>query len=151
MRKSAISLGSVATAMLFLFLMCQATNAKPALGQSTGNKTFSGVVMDSACAQMGSHSEMEQKHGMKGSDRLTGEAARKCTDLCVQNGSTYVLYDPSSKTTYQLSDQDKAKQYAGDRVRVKGSYDESTKTISVESITPGGKMSRSSGTHGSTR
>lgn len=124
-------------ALLFAISMCQATIAKAAQEQS-GAKTFSGYVMDSACAQMGSHSEMEHKHGMKGSDRLSGANARKCTEFCVKGGSQYVLYDPTNKMTYQLSDQEKAKLFAGERVRIKGTYDESSKTITVESITRGG-------------
>jgi hypothetical protein len=138
MRQSATKSGSLGIAMLFIFscLVCQAANSKSAQDQNNaGTTAFTGIIMDSACAQMGSHSEMEQKHGMKGSDKLTGAEARKCTDLCVKNGSTYVLYDPSNKTTYQLSDQDKAKMFAGDSVRVKGTYDESSKTITVSSIT----------------
>lgn len=126
-------------ALLFAISMCQARAVKAAQDQNS-SKTFSGYVMDSACAQMGSHSEMEQKHGMKGNDKLSGADARKCTELCVQNGSQYVLYDPANKMTYQLSDQTKAKQFAGDRVRVRGTYDESSKTITVESISRGGMM-----------
>jgi len=150
MRPSAkgITLGM---ALLFAISVCQARTLKAAQDQST-SKTFSGYVMDSACAQMGSHSEMEQKHGMKGNDKLSGADARKCTELCVKGGSQYVLYDRANKMTYQLSDQEKAKQFAGDRVRVKGTYDESSKTITVESISRGGMMHHgsSSGTSSST-
>jgi len=124
-------------ALLFAISMCQARAVKAAQDQSS-SKTFSGYVMDSACAQMGSHSEMEQKHGMKGNDKLSGADARKCTELCISSSSQYVLYDSANKMTYQLSDQEKAKQFAGERVRVKGTYDESSKTITVESITRGG-------------
>jgi len=130
--------------------MCQATTAKAAQDQN-GAKSFSGYVMDSACAQMGSHSEMEQKHGMKGNDKLSGADARKCTELCVKAGSQYVLYDRANKMTYQLSDQEKARQFSGDRVRVRGTLDESSKTITVESISRGGMMHHgsSSGTSSS--
>lgn len=136
MRQYAVKFGTLGIGMLFIFtsLVCQAANSKSAQDQNSAGTTFTGVVMDSACAQMGSHSQMEQKEGMKASDKLTGAEARKCADTCVKNGSTYVLYDPSSKMTYQLSDQDKAKMYAGESVRVKGTYDESSKTITVSSI-----------------
>lgn len=149
MRKSAINLCSLGVAVLFALSVCQAANARPAQDQNQDNsgKTFSGVIMDSACAQMGSHSQMEGKEGMKQSDKLTGEEARKCTDACVKNGSTYVLYNPSNKTTYQLSDQDKAKMYAGDWVKVKGSYDDSSKTITVSSIMRSHARSTSGGAH----
>lgn len=108
--------------------------AKPTIqnDQST-TKTFSGEIMDSACAQMGSHKQMEAKEGVK--------TARACTEACVKNGSTLVLYNPSTKMTYQLSDQDKAKTYAGERVHVKGTYDDSSKTITVDTITRARSMS----------
>ena len=93
--------------------------------------------MDSACAQMGSHERMESGHGMTASKQLTGDEARKCTEACVQAGSSYVLYDPSNKTTFQLSDQDKVKQYAGQSVTVNGNLDTSSKTITVATIAPG--------------
>ena len=90
--------------------------------------------MDSGCAQMGSHKQMETQHGMKASKQLTGDEARKCTEACVQNGAKYVLYDSSKKKTYQLSDQPTAKRFAGQAVRVTGNYDPSSNTIAVKSI-----------------
>lgn len=107
--------------------------------QNMKSRTFSGEVMDSACAEMGSHKQMEAKEGVKN--------ARECTLACVKNGSSLVLYNPSTKTTYQLSDQDKAKEYAGERVRVRGTYDESSKTITVSSIMRSHAHSTSSGAH----
>ena len=136
------ALGTLAVAVLLAVSMTQASTTKQ--DQNSTAKTFSGYVMDSACAQMGSHSEMEKQHGMKGNDKLSGAAARKCTELCVQSGSQYVLYDPANKMTYQLSDQEKAKQFAGDRVRIRGTYDESSKTITVESISRAGMRGGSS-------
>jgi hypothetical protein len=38
--------------------------------------------------------------------------------------------------TYQLSDQEKPKEFAGQRVKVTGKYDSVSKTIQVESIKP---------------
>ena len=97
--------------------------------QSGGTHTFMGEIYDNACAQMGSHRPMMKKEHAK--------TARECTLKCVDNGSKFVLYNRSRKMTYQLDDQDKAKQFAGDRVRVRGTYDASTKTIHVESIKRG--------------
>lgn len=120
---------SVLTLPVALFLVVSvAQAAKPKVqNDQSAAKTFSGEIMDSACAQMGSHKQMEAKEGVK-----TGRA---CTEACVKNGSTLVLYNPSTKMTYQLSDQDKAKTYAGEWVHVKGTYDDSSKTITVDTIT----------------
>lgn len=123
MKRSVLSLP---VALCLAVTVAQA--AKPRIqNDQTTAKTFSGEIMDSACAQMGTHKQMEAKEGVK-----TG---RECAEACVKNGSTLVLYNPSTKMTYQLSDQDKAKTYAGKRVHVKGTYDASSKTITVDTIT----------------
>lgn len=129
----------LAFALLFTISVVQAApgaNAPKQSEKNTAARSFNGIVMDSGCAQMGSHEAMETQHGMTASKELTGDEARKCADTCVQAGAKYVLYNPSSKATYQLSDQDKAKEYAGDSVKVNGSFDTASKTITVQSITP---------------
>lgn len=97
-------------------------------------RTFTGDIMDSACAKNGSHAQMDKMHKMPPSSALTGNEAKACTIACVKNGSTYVLYNPASKTIYQLDDQNKPAAFAGERVRVTGTYDPGTHTIHVESI-----------------
>ncbi|HEY4932426.1 MAG TPA: DUF5818 domain-containing protein [Terriglobales bacterium] len=52
-------------------------------------------------------------------------------------GGKFVLKDTESKATYVLDDQDKAKQFDGQDVKVSGSLDPQTKTIRVASISPG--------------
>jgi hypothetical protein len=94
------------------------------------NKTFIGEIMDSSCAKMGSHEEMMKMHA----DIKTSKA---CTLGCVKMGAKFVLFDPATKTTYQLDDQQKPIQFAGDKVKVKGTYDEATGTIHVVSIQSG--------------
>lgn len=97
-------------------------------------KTFTGDIMDSGCAKNGSHAQMEKMHKMPPSSALTGNEAKMCTDACVKMGSQYVLYNPATKTVYQLDDQTKPADFAGQRVRVTGTYDPGTHTIHVESI-----------------
>lgn len=97
-------------------------------------RTFTGDIMDSACAKMGSHAAMEKMHKMPPSSALTGKEAKACTLACVKGGSQFVLYNPASKTVYQLDDQNKPSAFAGERVRVTGTYDPGTHTIHVESI-----------------
>ena len=89
-------------------------------------KTYKGEIMDSACAAGGSHAGMMKDH--------PGMTAKDCTNGCVQHGAKYVLYDADSKTVYQLDDQKKPVQYAGMKVAVMGSLDDSSKTIHVASI-----------------
>jgi hypothetical protein len=98
-------------------------------GASVGmpqSRSFNGEIMDSQCASMGSHARM-----MKGMD---AKDAKDCTQKCVRMGGKYVLYDPATKTAYALDDQQKADEYAGQRVSVKGTFDSASKTIHVTSV-----------------
>src|ERR1700693_4399820 len=91
------------------------------------DRSFNGEIMDSACAKMGSHEGMMKGHpGIKD--------AKACTLGCVKGGAKFVLYDESSKSVYQLDDQKKPMEFAGEKVTVSGTLDDSTKTIHVTDI-----------------
>ncbi len=81
------------------------------------SRTFVGEISDSMCGL---------KHMMPGS-------AKACTDECVKGGAKYVLADQAAKKVYQLSDQEKPKQFSGQKVKVTGTL--SGDTIHVTSIT----------------
>lgn len=89
-------------------------------------KTFSGEIMDSACAKAGSHEGMMKKAGLT--------TAKECTEACVKNGSKYVLFNKATKKIYELDDQTKPQEFAGDKVKVKGTLDTTTNTIHVANI-----------------
>ncbi len=90
------------------------------------SRSFSGEIMDGPCAAMGSHDRM-----MKGVD---AKNAKDCSEKCARLKFDYVLYDPGTKTVYQVDDQAKLASYAGRKVSVKGVYDSASKTIHVENI-----------------
>jgi hypothetical protein len=96
--------------------------------RSQGSKaqTFAGEIMDSQCAAMGSHEAMMKMEGTKN--------AKECTLACVKQGGKFVLYDAGSKTTYQLDNQEKSREFAGQKVKVSGTLDEKSKTIHVQNI-----------------
>lgn len=79
-----------------------------------GPRNFTGEVTDSICAKSGSHDEMMAKMQRMGRDKET------CTKQCAELGAKYVLYDEGSKAVYTLDDQEKARKFAGRRVRVAG-------------------------------
>ena len=90
------------------------------------DKAYTGEIMDSTCAKMGNHDA-----GYK----LTGTStAKDCTEACVKSGAKYVLYNASTKTVYELDNQEKAKDLAGQKVMVEGTLDHATKTIHVDTI-----------------
>ena len=53
-----------------------------------------------------------------------------------KSGGKYVLRDSSSKTTYTLDDQEKAKAFEGKNVKVTGMLDAQSNTIHVAAIEP---------------
>ena len=102
------------TVMLGLAVLLAAgmTMASP---KSEG-KTFVGNISDSMCGL---------KHMMPGGDKA-------CTLECVKGGSKYVLADPASGKVYELSDQTKPAEFAGQKVDVTGAL--KGKVITVDSI-----------------
>lgn len=98
-------------------------------------KTFKGEIMDSQCSMNRSHAEMLKKEGMGDKDPNDPMAKAMCTKNCVKMGGKYVLYDSASKKVYQLDDQTKPEQFAGQNVKVTGTL--SKDTIHVTHIEPG--------------
>jgi len=79
-------------------------------------QTFTGEIGDSMCGL---------KHTM-------GDSAKDCTEECVKGGAKYILADTVHGKVYQLSDQDAAKKYPGEKVKVTGTL--KGETIEVTSI-----------------
>jgi hypothetical protein len=48
--------------------------------------------------------------------------------------SKFVLYDPATKTTYQLDDQDWVQPYVGETVQITGTLNAATKTIHITGV-----------------
>ena len=90
------------------------------------NLNLIGEIMDSRFAIDGSHEKMMRQNGLKN--------AKDCTLECAKKGGSFVLIDPEAKTVYQLDDQQRPEPFAGQRVRVSGTYDEPSKTMHIESI-----------------
>ena len=98
------------------------------------DQTFTGEIFDSQCAKEGSHAMMLAKEGMAGKEN-DAMAKTMCTNNCVKKmGGKYVLFDSAKKAVYELDDQKKPEQFAGQKVKVKGTFDKATKTIHVTSI-----------------
>ena len=103
---------------LFIFLLSTAAFA--------ADKTFTGEIMDSQCADMASHDNM-----MKGEN---AHNAKECTLACVKKGGSYAFYDSGAKQAYKLDNQKKAAAFAGQKVTVTGSYDSGSDTLHVTNI-----------------
>lgn len=59
------------------------------------------------------------------------------TGTVAKAGGKYVLKDTTSKRTYILDDQEKAKEFEGKSVKVTGMLNTATRTIRIASIEPG--------------
>jgi hypothetical protein len=88
--------------------------------------SYAGEITDNACAVHASHDAMIKKEGFKN--------AKECTLGCVKDGAKFVLYAPANGTTYQLEEQDKVSDFAGQKVTIIGTYNGETKTIHIQSI-----------------
>src|SRR5512140_3392953 len=104
---------------LTLFLCFAVIVSSAAFGRSDdkggSNSVFAGVITDSICARAGSHDEAMHMSGDM------GKTAKECTIACVdKHGAKYVLWDVAKKKIYRLSDQDRAKEFAGQPVKVSG-------------------------------
>jgi hypothetical protein len=111
---------------LFITVLCVGAGLGIA---RAADQTYTGEIMDSQCAQMASHDNMMKSEGAKN--------AKECTIACVKSGGKYALYDPAAKRAYQLDNQKKARDYAGQKVTISGTYDSGSDSIQVKNIQPG--------------
>jgi len=87
-----------------------------------GKQTFTGTITDDECIRA-DHSRMRM-----------GPTDPECVLACVQSHSArFVFYD--GKDVFDLSDQQKPRAFAGQRVQVTGTLDNRTKMIQVDSMT----------------
>jgi hypothetical protein len=121
-------------ALLVCAVASQATASQAPLAQpqkapakSAAIQTFVGVITDGQCAAKVSHKEVMAKAKVN--------TAANCVRGCARR-YWYVLYVPSSKRIYKLSDQERPAELAAKRVRIKGALDKATQTIYVSSIEP---------------
>jgi len=90
------------------------------LAAAESPRTFSGTITDTMCGSK-PHSAM-----------MKDKTAAECVRLCAHGPNEFALFDGSA--VIKLSDQKTAAKYAGQRVRVTGTYDEKNKTIKATSI-----------------
>ena len=72
-------------------------------------------------------------------DAQSQQSARSFDGKITKSGDKLVLQDASTQTNYQLDDQDKAKQFEGQSVKVMATMDPTTNTLHVVDISPSSK------------
>lgn len=90
-------------------------------------QTFVGVISDGQCAVKGSHQDVMAKAKVN--------TKANCVKGCARRYG-YVLYVPSTRKVYKLSDQERPAELAAKKVRIKGALDKATQTIYVSTIEP---------------
>lgn len=114
-----MKLSMLLASMLLLVVMGSLGSAHAV---NPAEKTIVGYVSDSMCGL--DHSAMKM-----GDDKT-------CTLKCVDGGGKLVLADRAHKVVYMLDDaaQEKAREFAGQKVNVTGDVDAKAKTIHVTKI-----------------
>src|SRR5450755_4965754 len=105
-------LASAIAAVAVLFALAY-MGAGSLRAQDKGSRAFTGEIMDSTCAKHNNHDDMKDMPSM-------GGTAASCTLACIEMGGRFVLQDTAKKITYQLDDQSKPKEFAGQKVTVTG-------------------------------
>ena len=102
-----------ARAPLWLIAVCASLPVCLALaaGDSPADQVFVGFLTDTECGP--NHAPMRAKGDMGTSDK-------ECTLKCVEKGATFGFVDAEGKRFFQLDDQQKARPFAGEKVRVTG-------------------------------
>lgn len=89
---------------------CSQSSA-PAGGPETATSSLTGMVSDSMCK--GDHSPMGE----------LGKDPAQCAKTCVDGGQKFVLVDSASGKSFELDDQAKAREFAGQKVTVDGTVE----------------------------
>ena len=117
---------SILAAIFAVALCLSATGA-----DKEKTKTYSGEIADSQCS-LNVHS-LTRSHEEMLKSKSMGGTSRNCTLYCIQYlGGDFVL--SSRDDVFRLDDQERAKQFAGMKVKVMGNFDPKTKMIRVENI-----------------
>lgn len=117
--RSLKTIAAVAVCALLSVLSLRAQNAAQ-------SEAFKGAITDSMCAGPQGHAAMLKQ----------GESMAECALACVKAGAKFVLYNPQTKTVYQLDDQATSKPFAARNVLVVGTLNKATNAIHVSEIFP---------------
>lgn len=119
------------SAVVFFTVMVTAIGTHAGQGRGAEDKTFRGEIADSQCS-LNVHS-LSQSHkemiAMKPEIKTDAECARFCVK---ERGGRFMLQ--IKEKVYKLDAQVLAEQWAGQKVKLTGTLDPKTNTITVEKI-----------------
>ena len=111
-------LGALVLAMASL--VCTAATQR----NKAGERTIIGYISDGMCG-------LDHKAMNMGEDK-------ECATKCAEGGARFAIADQAHKAVYLLDDaaQPKAREFAGQKVRITGRLDTKARTLSVTTIEP---------------
>ncbi len=97
---------------------------------------FVGVTRSTSARAFASNSATIAQQGQAPPSSENKQDAQTFTGKIAQVNGHYVLQESSGNTSYKLDNEDKAKQFDGQNVKVIGTLDSSSNTIHVSDIEP---------------
>jgi hypothetical protein len=108
-----------------------------ALAFTTGLMALSAQTTQQADSGSARYSATPQQAGQQQQNDMQTQEAKPFNGTIVKEKGKMVLKDTAANISYQLDDQDKAKQFEGKQVKVTGKLDMNTNLIHVDSIEGG--------------
>lgn len=125
---------SVISVAMKCAICCLLLIATAILGAGDSQKFFDGEISDSQCG-FNVHS-LNRSHDEMIKTGYMGKNAVECTVNCIRGrGGRFVFVSSNKKSAYKIEAQDVVKDFAGRKVRIRGTLDKDTlRIISIEPL-----------------
>lgn len=135
MKKFMIGMATVALAMtLSAMSFAQQDQSAPSNSQPTSDMQSGQQASPEQQGTQPSAQSPDSSSSMQSSRGMQNAVGSSFIGTVVKAGGKYVL--KTADANYQLDDQDKAKQFVGQQVKVNGNLDSSTSMIHISDISP---------------
>jgi len=135
MKKLMTVMATVALAMtLSAMSFAQQDQAAPSNSQPTSDMQNGRQTSPEQQGTQPSSQSPDSSSSMQNGQGMQNAAGSSFTGTVVKAGGKYVL--KTADANYQLDDQDKAKQFVGQQVKINGNLDSSTSMIHIADISP---------------
>ncbi len=135
MKKFMIGMATAALAMsLSAMSFAQQDQSAPSNSQPTSDMQSGQQASPEQQGAQPSSQTPDSSSSMQNSQGMQNAAGSTFTGTVVKAGGKYVL--KTADSNYQLDDQDKAKQFVGQQVKINGNLDSSTSMIHISDISP---------------
>ena len=135
MKRFMIGMATAALAMtLSAMSFAQQDQSAPSNSQPTSDVQSGQQTSPEQQGTQPSSQTPDSSSSMQNSQGMQNAAGSTFTGTVVKAGGKYVL--KTADSNYQLDDQDKAKQFVGQQVKINGNLDSSTSMIHISDISP---------------